>query len=185
MTLIRRTSPFGELLSLRQAMDRLFEDSFVRTRGDAPDSSALPLDVYTTPSALVIEAALPGVKPEDVEISLLGDTLTITGSSASEQQSDDDGYLYREVRRGRFSRTLTVPASLKSDAATATFENGMLTLSIPKAEAAKPRQIRITPTTEGTSVGNGVERGGEVGAPETREHAYSGVASGNGQQDNG
>ena len=76
MTLIRRNSPFGELLSLRQAMDRLFEDSFVRPAlGDS--SNLLPLDVYSTDDAIVVEAALPGVRPEDVDIQVLGDTLTI------------------------------------------------------------------------------------------------------------
>ena len=98
--------------------------------------------------ALVVEAALPGVKPEDVEITVTGDTLTISGCSSAESEREERGYLLREIRRGRFSRTVTLPADLRTEAATAGFENGLLRLSIPKAEAAKPRQIRITPTTE-------------------------------------
>jgi HSP20 family protein len=161
MSLIRRTSPFGELLSLRQAMDRLFEDSFVRPRESLqPEGGfAMPLDVYTTPDALVVEAALPGVKPDDVEISLLGDTLTVSATSDSGKRTEENGFLYQEVRRGRFSRTVTLPSNLKTDATTATCEHGMLRLSIPRAEAAKPRQIRIAPTTGATPVqasgGNG------------------------------
>ena len=152
MTLIRRSSPFGELLSLRQAMDRLFEDSFVSPRsGIGTGEQSLALDVYTTTDALVVEAALPGVKPDDVNISVLGDTLTISGSVQDEQKRDEDGYSYREIRRGAFNRTVTLPTGLKTDAATASFENGLLRLSFPKAEEAKPRQIQIKPsvTTEG------------------------------------
>jgi HSP20 family protein len=167
MSMIRRASPFGELLSLRQAMDRLFEDSFVRPReSQQPEGGfAMPLDVYATPDALVVEAALPGVKPDDVEISLLGDTLTIAATSGSEQRTEEGGYLYQEVRRGRFSRTVTLPSNLKADSTTATYEHGMLRLSIPKAEAAKPRQIRISQTTDATAVapasgnGNGASSG--------------------------
>jgi HSP20 family protein len=152
MTLIRRTSPFGELLSLRSAMDRLFEDSFVQPRGvTGTEDGHLALDVYSTGDALVVEAALPGVKPEDVDISVLGDTLTISANSQQEQARDDEGYSYREIRRGSFSRTLTLPSGLKSDAATASFENGLLRLSIPRAEETKPRQIRINATGNGSS----------------------------------
>jgi HSP20 family protein len=147
MTLIRRTNPFGELISLRSAMDRLFEDSFVRSRNGITDEHPLALDVRTTEDAYEIDAALPGVKPEDVDISVLGETLTITARTQGEESREDEGYSYREIRRGSFSRTVTMPTSVKADEATATFENGMLHLSIPKAEEAKPRQIQIKATT--------------------------------------
>jgi HSP20 family protein len=144
MTLIRRTNPFGELISLRSAMDRLFEDSWVRRHdGLLADDQPLALDVRTTGDAYEIDAALPGVKPEDVDISVLGETLTITAKTNQEQARDDEGYSYREIRRGTFSRTVTLPSTVKADAASATFENGLLHLSIPKAEEAKPRQIQI------------------------------------------
>jgi HSP20 family protein len=97
---------------------------------------------------VVVEAALPGVKPDDVDITVLGDTLTINASSRTEENRDEAGYSYRELRRGSFSRSVSLPTGLKPDAATATFENGLLRLSIPKAEEAKPRQIQIRPTTE-------------------------------------
>jgi HSP20 family protein len=155
MTIVRRTNPLGELVSLRSAMDRLFEDSFVRPRTSMlSDDHPLALDIRTTEDSVVVEAALPGIKPEDVDISVLGDTLTINASHRSEQSREDEGYSYREIRRGSFSRTVTLPSGLKTDAATASFENGMLTLSFPKAEEAKPRQIRITPNAGGTD-GNG------------------------------
>lgn len=152
MTLIRRTSPFGELLSLRQAMDRLFEDSYVRSRpGGAGDESPLPVDVYTTTDALVVEAALPGVKPEDVDISLLGDTLTINANTTHEEQQDEGGYSYREIRRGSLSRSLTLPAGLNAEGASADFDNGLLRLAIPRAEETKPRQIRINANGNGSA----------------------------------
>ena len=151
MTLMRRNSPFGEMLSLRQAMDRLFEDSFVRPRSGFNGEGSeygIPLDITSTPETLVIEAALPGVRPEDVEITVLGDTLTINATTGEQHESEESGYTYREVRRGRFTRTVTLPTQVNSDKATAEFRDGMLRLSIPKAEAAKPRPIRIGNTTE-------------------------------------
>ncbi len=152
MTIIRRPSPFGELLSLRQAMDRLFEDSFVRSPASfGGGEHPLAVDAYSTADALVVEAALPGVKPEDVEVSVLGDTLTISATSADEQERDEEGYSYREIRRGSFSRTLTLPGGLNPDGAAANFENGLLRLTIPKAEESKPRQIRISPSSDATS----------------------------------
>jgi HSP20 family protein len=154
MTLIRRTNPLGELMSLRQAMDRLFEDSFVRP-GTQPGESQLPLDIRTTPDAVVVEAALPGVKPEDVDISVLGDTLTINAAHRAEDSREEDGYMYREIRRGSFSRQVTLPSGLKTDDATASFDNGMLTLTIPKAEEVKPRQIQVTTSSNGASAQQG------------------------------
>jgi HSP20 family protein len=149
VTIIRRNSPFGEMLSLRQAMDRLFEDSWVRPGSVLSEAEhALAIDVRSTPESFVVEAALPGVKPDDVDISVLGDTLTISARTAEEKSTDDNGYSYREIRRGSFTRSLTLPRGLKSDAAVASFDNGLLRLSIPKAEESKPRQIQIRPTTD-------------------------------------
>ena len=149
MTLVRRTSPLGELVTLRQAMDRLFEDSFVRPRvwaGSWSETAALAMDIRSTPDALVVEAALPGVKPEEVDITVEGGTLSITGEFRSERNEGEGDYLVQELRRGSFSRTVTLPEGLEPDKATATFEHGVLTLRIPKAEEVKPRQIKISPT---------------------------------------
>jgi HSP20 family protein len=154
MTLVRRPSPFGELLSLRQAMDRLFDDDLMRPRAwiaGSVDGPALPLDVTTTPDALVVEAALPGVKPEDVEITVENDTLTMIGKTSDEKTSEAGSYLVQEIRRGSFSRSVTLPKGLEADKAEATFEHGVLTLRIPKAEQTKPRQIRISAVTDGRS----------------------------------
>jgi HSP20 family protein len=152
MTIVRRPSPFGELMTLRQAMDRLFDDDFNRpTRwlSGGLDGPALPLDVTTDADALTIEAALPGIKPEDVDITVENGTLTISGKTAEERKGEEGSYLVQEIRRGAFSRSVTLPNGLEPDKADATFENGVLHLRIPKAEQVKPRQIKISPVTEG------------------------------------
>jgi HSP20 family protein len=152
MTVVRRPSPFGELVSLRQAMDRLFEDSFVRpnrwstgSNGDGP----LPLDVHVTPEELVVQAQLAGVKPEDLNVTVENGTLTISGDARSDEETQEANYLLREIRRGSVSRTISLPDGLEPDRAQANFDNGVLTLRIPRAEQVKPRTIRITPTTNG------------------------------------
>jgi HSP20 family protein len=165
MTIARRPSPFGELLSLRQAMDRLFEDSFVRPPGWGSGSgdgfTTLPVDVSLTSDELVVEAQLPGVKLDDVEITVENGRLTIRGETATERSENDGDFLVREIRRGSFSRTISLPNGIEPDKATATFEDGILTLRIPKAEEVKPRQIRISPTTEGSTNGKQPVAAGE------------------------
>jgi HSP20 family protein len=181
MTIVRRPSPFGELVSLRQAMDRLFEDSFVRPRQWASGvltEGILPLDVRTEENDVVIEAALPGVRPEDVDITVENGVLTISGQTASETEEREGGYLLQEIRRGSFSRTVSLPEGLEADKAEARFENGMLELRIPRAEQVKPRQIRITPTSDGqaSKVGSTTSgattpstAAGSTGSPDTEQ----------------
>lgn len=172
MTLMRRTSPLGELVSLRQAMDRLFEDSVVRPRtwGVAGDGAAsLPLDIASTTDALIVEAALPGVRPDDVEITVEDGTLTIRAESREEHQVTEGETLVSEIRRGSVSRAIALPSGLEPDKATASFEHGLLRLSIPRAEAVKPRQIRISPTIDGQST-NGSDGAASASAPTDDSH---------------
>ena len=152
MTIVRRPSPFGELLSLRQAMDRLFDDDFGPRAGWTTVTSAggaLPLDVTTTDDALIVEAALPGVDPDAVDINVADGTLTISARSASSASTEENSYILREIRRGTVSRSMTLPNGLEPDKASATFQNGILELRIPKAEQEKPRQIKISPVSSG------------------------------------
>jgi HSP20 family protein len=153
MTIVRRPSPFGELLSLRRAMDRLIDDDFFRPLAWNGDAGTPALDVSTTPDALVVEAALPGVKPEEVDVTVENGTLTIRGETRSERQEGEGEYLVREIRRGSFARAVTLPSGLEPDKATASFENGVLRLRIPKAEEIKPRQIKISPTIDANASG--------------------------------
>lgn len=148
MTVVRRPSPFGDLVTLRQAMDRLFEDSFVRPGRwvAAADSGQLAVDVQMTGAELVVQAQLPGVKPDDVEVTIENGTLVIAAQTRSDEQSETSQYLLREIRHGSMSRTIALPDGLEPDRARATFEDGLLILRIPRAEQVKPRTIRITPT---------------------------------------
>jgi len=156
MANITRYDPLGEMVSLRSAMDRLFEDSFVspltwRTIGGA-ESVTPPIDVHETADELVVTTALPGMKAEDVEITMTGQTLTLRGEFKADEEIKKDQYLYRERRFGSFSRTLQLPVRVQGDKAKASFTDGVLSLSIPKAEEVKPRQIRIDASGNGATV---------------------------------
>ena len=154
MATITRFDPFREMLTLRQAMDRLFEDSIVSPAslpaldGGNGVSVNPPLDVHETADDLVVTVALPGIKPEDVGITITGHTLQIRGEFKADATTKREDYLHRERRFGAFSRQLELPVRVKGDAAEATFENGVLTLRIPKAEEVKPRQIEIKPAIQ-------------------------------------
>jgi HSP20 family protein len=150
--IVRRPSPFGDLMNFRQAMDRLFDDELFRPIwSQSREAFSLPLDVASTPDALLVEASLPGVKPEDVEITVENGTLTISGKTAEDRKVEAGSHLVQEIRRGSFSRSVTLPTGLESDKATATFENGVLSLRIPKAELVKPHQIKIAAVTDSTA----------------------------------
>ena len=172
MTLVRRTSPLGELVSLRQAMDRLFEDSFVRPRSwavGAFDGYSFPVDVTNGTDSLTVEASLPGFKPDDVEITVENGVLSISAETSSERREGEGESLVQEIRRGRVSRTIALPTGIEPDKATASFENGLLTLQIPKAEAVKPRQIRINASNNASTDGSNGAKG--IVAGETTESA--------------
>ena len=151
-------SLFNDVVSLRDAMDRLFNESFVpgqmRTVWSAGDSRSLfPLDVYSTETELTVLAAVPGVDPEHLDISIEKGQVTLKGEvpdvATSEEAKDATWYLH-ELPRGSFQRTLTVPFEIDANAAEATFENGMLRLTLPKAEAARPKQIKVRVAGNGT-----------------------------------
>ena len=160
MTIVRRPSPFGELMTLRQAMDRLFDDDYrpFRWLSGGMDGPALPLDVSTSDDSLTIEAALPGIKPEDVDITVENGTVRISGKTADERTAEEGSYVLQEIRRGNFSRTVTLPTGLEPDKATASFEHGILRLEFPKAEQVKPRQIKISAVTDGNGRRTGDDR---------------------------
>jgi HSP20 family protein len=158
MANITRFDPVNDMVSLRQAMDRLFEDSWVSPlswRNVAGEAVNPAIDVHETGDDIVVSAALPGVKRDDVEITMTGQTLTIRGEFKADEKINRDQYLYRERRYGSFSRTVQLPVRVQGDQAQATFEDGVLSLHIPKAEEVKPRQIKITPGSAATGPENG------------------------------
>jgi len=137
--------PSGGLTSLRQAMDRLFEDAFIHPSRLLPEimSQEPALDVYQTDKDVVIKASLPGVKPEEVEVSITGDMLTIKGEHKEESEEKKANYFRKELRYGNFQRSIDLPFPVKSDKAEASYENGVLTITLPKVEEVKPKQIKI------------------------------------------
>jgi HSP20 family protein len=158
---IQRWDPFREVVSLRDAVNSLLQESFVRPIGIPGDGAAtLPLDIAETENEFVIKAALPGVRPEDVQITAHGDTLTIRGEIKADEEKKGEQYHLRERRFGQFQRTVTLPTPISADQAQAHFENGVLTLTLPKAEEAKPKQIKIAPaSTRETAAAGAQEKG--------------------------
>jgi len=141
---LTRWDPFRDLISLRDAMDRLFEESYVRpgTRWvGGTQECPIPMDVYMTDEDLVVNALVPGLDPEEVDIIIEGDTLTIKGEITG--PLDNVNYVIQERPCGRFERTLRLNIPVQADKAEATFEKGVLTLTIPKQEEIKPRQIKV------------------------------------------
>jgi len=151
-----RWDPFREAVSLRDAMNTLLQESFVRPSGpSAPNGPAtLPLDVSETEDAFMVKASLPGIKPEDVQITVHGDTLTIRGETKAEEEKKGERWHLRERRFGSYQRSVALATPVDSDQAQAQFEHGVLTLTLPKSEAARPRQIKIGGTTQ-AQVGDG------------------------------
>jgi HSP20 family protein len=137
-------APLGDLITMQQAMDRLFDElwgqrGYAWQPGERPD--VLPVDVYSTRDELVIQAPVPGVDPDKVEITIEGDTLTIKGQTMPLLENVD--YHIQERRHGQFARTLTLNVPVQADQAEAIFNQGVLTLTIPKAEELRPKVIKV------------------------------------------
>jgi HSP20 family protein len=139
---------------MRLTMDRLFDDTLMRPRRRfmaARDFAAMvPVEVSETDDAVEVKASLPGIKPEEVDVSVHNDVLTIKAEHKEErtegEEKPEEGkrtFYRRELRYGAFHRQLTLPVSVDADKAEAAFENGLLTLRLPKAEEHRPKQIKI------------------------------------------
>ncbi|HEV8671737.1 MAG TPA: Hsp20/alpha crystallin family protein [Candidatus Limnocylindria bacterium] len=143
---IARFSPLGDVVSLREAMDRLFEDSFIRPNGAWTGQLAVPVDLWETKDAYHVRADLPGVTPDDLEINATADTFTISGELKSATDVSSEGWLRQERRAGKFTRAFTLPVQIDPNKVEAKFTNGVLELVLPKAENVKPRTIKINAT---------------------------------------
>jgi HSP20 family protein len=149
--MIDRYSPFGRAMSLRQMMDRLMEDAFVMPGEQQQRGNAPTLNAYEEGDNFVVEAQLPGMRPEDLDVNVEHGTLTIRGQSQNEGERQDRNYMLREYRRSSFSRSLRLPETVDVDACDAKFEHGVLRLVFPKSERARPRRISITGGTHPSS----------------------------------
>jgi len=157
-TTLTRWDPAADLAAMRNLMDRVFEGNLPRLpavrNGEDLGPANLTLDVIETGESYVVKAAIPGVEPKDVEISVEDDVLTIKGEFEHREEGSDESYLRREIRYGSFQRQLRLPPTVDAEKAEARFEHGMLRLSLPKKPEARARSIKITP--------QGVLGGGEA-----------------------
>jgi HSP20 family protein len=143
MNKIGRFDPIRDMITMRRAMDRMLDDAFARgteTRGTG--AWMLPMDAFITEDAIIIQADVPGITADELDITLEGDTLTIRGE-IKRQEQDKKQYIMLERPIGKFERTLNINTPIDHDKVEAAFENGVLTLTLPKAEAVKPRQITV------------------------------------------
>lgn len=148
MSKLTRWEPAREMITLREAMDRLFDDAFTRPfsllrEGGWSGVSAPAIDMFQTDNEVVVKATIPGFKADQVQINLTGDVLTLKGDVKQEDERTDQAWHIREHRFGAFERSVALPTTVKTDKAEAVFENGILTITLPKADEVKPKTINI------------------------------------------
>ncbi|HXF62094.1 MAG TPA: Hsp20/alpha crystallin family protein [Caldilineaceae bacterium] len=145
--MLTRWDPFREMMALRNQMDRMLGDWPEAFGGWGESESGgwlrLPVDLSESDEAYTVRASIPGVKPEDLDISVQNNMLTIRGETRSEQEKEGDRWHIRERRFGQFQRTIALPNNVAPDQIGAEYENGVLTLTLPKSEEAKPRRISV------------------------------------------
>jgi HSP20 family protein len=144
MSRLIRWEPFRESRRMHDMIDRFMD----RTMLDSPFFAGwiegiVPVDVMETDDDIVVKATIPGMKPEDLNISISGDTLSIRGEAQEEHEEKEVRYHLHERRMSRFSRSITLPTSVNAEKAVAEFEDGVLKLTLPKAEEVKPKTITV------------------------------------------
>ena len=143
MSNLIRWEPAREMMTLREAMDRLLDDAFTRPLGAEGSSTVPPVDMYQTDTEVVVKAAIPGFKADDVQINITGNVLSIRGEMRQENESKQKSWQMREQRWGTFERRIALPTEVKAENARAEFEDGILTVTLPKAEEARPKTVTI------------------------------------------
>jgi HSP20 family protein len=137
-----RWDPFRELMDMRRSWDRLFDDNFFALVSQNGHTAPL-VDLYQTDQEVHVKAALPGVKPEDVDIQINGDTLTIRAEMKQEEEKEEATYHLREQRYAAYARSVLLPSPVVADKAQAEVKDGILHLTLPKAEEAKAKVIKV------------------------------------------
>jgi HSP20 family protein len=144
MASIVRWEPFRDMMSLREAMDRMLEERmFPPVPFGLWGESGLAIDMYETDDTVVVKTTIPGVKAEEIDVSITGETLTVKAETKEEEEIKRENYLRRERRFGSYCRSVTLPGGLETDKAEADYSDGILTLTFPKAEEVKPKSIKI------------------------------------------
>ncbi len=137
--------PARELSTLRREMDRLFEDFFGDKGGFLPEAGKwVPaVDVSETHDNILVKAEIPGMESEDIDVKLNGDILTIEGEKREDKEEKEENYHLIERRRGSFARSIRIPVPVDADKITAKYEKGVLTVTLPKKEESKAKQIKV------------------------------------------
>ena len=144
MSNLTRWEPVREMMTLREAMDRLFDDAFTRPINLRDGGWSAPaVDMYQTDDEVVVKAALPGFQADEVQINVTGEVLTIRGELKHEEEKKDKSWHIREQRWSSFERSVALPTDVVADKANADFANGILTITLPKAEEVKPKTITV------------------------------------------
>ena len=144
MSNLIRWDPFREMWTLRRMMDRVFDDALSTSESDSePAGWGLALDVFEDKDTYQIKASVPGIKPDELEITYTNDTLTINGETKSEEERENARFHLRERRYGKFARSISLPSQVDADKIEATYDAGVLTLRLPKSEEIKPKRIAI------------------------------------------
>ena len=143
MSNLIRWEPARDFMTLREAMDHLFDDAFTRPLSIRDGWSVPAIDMYQTDDEVVVKASLPGYKADDVQINITGEVLTLKGEVKVEDEKKERAWHIREQRWGSFERSVALPTDVMADKAKAEFENGILTVTLPKAEEVKPKIINI------------------------------------------
>lgn len=145
MSLVR-WDPFRELEALREDVNRLFQETMARPRRESPAARtwAPPVDVAEDENNIIVKAELPGMKREDIDIELTGDTLTIRGERKFEAEDKKENYVRVERAYGKFQRSFTLGVPVKTNEVKASYKNGLLEIVIPKAEEVKPKKVDVT-----------------------------------------
>ena len=142
---IVRWQPFRDLLALQERMNRLFEDRLTRVRGEESltGTSLPPVDIYETQDALILEADIPGLELNDLDLRVEDNTLTVRGERKAKVEVEQESYHRVERTYGSFSRSFSLPHTVDPEKISATYENGVLRLTMGKREESKPKQIRV------------------------------------------
>jgi len=150
--MLTRWDPFREMQAFRDMMDRFFEESFAESprlwMQPRWEGFPLALDVAEDAEGYIVKASIPGVDPDQVEVTLTDNVLTIKGETKSETDTEQKNYHLRERRYGRFMRSITLPTPVDADKVEASHEHGVLTLRLPKTEAVKPKRIAVKTTID-------------------------------------
>ena len=138
-----RWDPVREMATIRDSMDRVYEEFFSRSPANFEGYGTIDINMAQTDDAVIIKASIPGVKPEDINISITGDTLIIRGETKEDGELKDANYHIGEMKFGSFARSILLPNNVIAEKSNAEFMDGVLKLTLPKAEEVKPKTISI------------------------------------------